>query len=73
MTVARRRSNFPPPLNFAVPIFACISLTLLASPVDVVLAQTTIFVFKITHQDDHDSIVFSTDHEGLNNVSDNCP
>lgn len=33
----------------------------------------TIFVFKITHQHDHDSLVFSTDHEGLNNLSDSCP
>jgi hypothetical protein len=33
----------------------------------------SIFVFKITHQHDHDSVVFSTDHEGLNNLSDSCP
>ena len=33
----------------------------------------SIFVFKITHQDGHDSLVFSKDHEGLNNLSDSCP
>jgi hypothetical protein len=33
----------------------------------------TIFVLKISHQNGHDSLQFSTDHEGLNNVSDSCP
>jgi hypothetical protein len=33
----------------------------------------TIFVFKIAHQHDHDSLVFNTDHEGLDNLSDGCP
>ncbi|MCE0497364.1 MAG: hypothetical protein LV481_05390 [Methylacidiphilales bacterium] len=33
----------------------------------------TIFVFKITHQDGKDTLAFTIDHEGLNNLSDTCP
>lgn len=33
----------------------------------------TIFVFKITHQNGHDTLAFSVDHEGLNNLGDSCP
>jgi hypothetical protein len=33
----------------------------------------TIFVFKITREGPHTSISFSIDHEGLNNLSDQCP
>ena len=33
----------------------------------------TIFVFKITHQDGHNSLAFSVDHEGLNNLDDSSP
>lgn len=33
----------------------------------------TIFVFKITHQFGKDTLAFSVDHEGLNNLSDTCP
>lgn len=33
----------------------------------------TIFVIKITRDGPHTAITFTTDHEGLNNLSDNCP
>jgi hypothetical protein len=33
----------------------------------------TVFVFKITHQNGHNTLAFSFDHEGLNNLSDSCP
>ncbi len=33
----------------------------------------TIFVIKITHHGPHASVTFTLDHEGLNNLSDNCP
>lgn len=33
----------------------------------------TIFLIKITHTDGHESVVFTVDHEGLNNLSDKCP
>lgn len=33
----------------------------------------TIFVFKITRNGPHTAVTFSIDHEGLNNLSDNCP
>ena len=33
----------------------------------------TIFVFKIRHQNGHDTLAFSVDHEELNNLSDSCP
>ncbi len=33
----------------------------------------TIFVFKITHDGPRNSINFTIDHEGLNNLSDQCP
>jgi len=33
----------------------------------------TVFVFKITHQNGHNTLAFSVDHEGLNNLSDSCP
>ncbi len=33
----------------------------------------TIFLFKITHAAGGDSVVFTIDHEGLNNLSDDCP
>jgi hypothetical protein len=33
----------------------------------------TIFVIKITRDHGHESVVFATDHEGLNNLSDDCP
>ena len=33
----------------------------------------TIFLFKITHTPDGDSVVFTIDHEGLDNLSDDCP
>ncbi|MGA8658868.1 MAG: hypothetical protein WB586_22270 [Chthoniobacterales bacterium] len=33
----------------------------------------TIFVFKITHHHGKDTLAFSVDHEGLNNLSDACP
>jgi hypothetical protein len=33
----------------------------------------TIFVFKITHQNGQDTLAFTVDHEGLNNLSDSCP
>jgi hypothetical protein len=33
----------------------------------------TIFVFKITRNDGRESFKFSIDHEGLNNLSTNCP
>jgi hypothetical protein len=33
----------------------------------------SIFIVKITHYADHDSLAFSIDHEGLDNLSDTCP
>jgi hypothetical protein len=33
----------------------------------------TIFVFKITHHNGQDTLAFTVDHEGLNNLSDACP
>ena len=33
----------------------------------------SIFLIKITHSDGHESVAFSIDHEGLNNLSDDCP
>lgn len=33
----------------------------------------TIFVIKITRDGPHTSVSFAIDHEGLNNLSDNCP
>jgi hypothetical protein len=33
----------------------------------------TIFLFKITHPAGGDSVNFSIEHEGLNNLSDDCP
>jgi hypothetical protein len=33
----------------------------------------TIFVLRIRHGKDHDTIAFSVDHEGLINLSDKCP
>jgi hypothetical protein len=33
----------------------------------------TIFIFKIQHQNDHDTLAFSIDHEALDNLSDTCP
>jgi hypothetical protein len=33
----------------------------------------SIFVIKITRSAGHASVTFSIDHEGLNNLSDNCP
>jgi hypothetical protein len=33
----------------------------------------TIFVLRITHQNGHDTVDFSVDHEGLNNLGDSCP
>jgi hypothetical protein len=33
----------------------------------------TIFVFKITHRNGQDTLVFTLDHENLNNLSDSCP
>jgi hypothetical protein len=33
----------------------------------------TIFVIKITRNGPHSSLTFTIDHEGLNNLSDNCP
>jgi hypothetical protein len=33
----------------------------------------TIFVLKISHQNGHDTLTFSIDHEGLTNLSDKCP
>ena len=33
----------------------------------------SIFLIKITHSNRHESVAFSIDHEGLNNLSDKCP
>jgi hypothetical protein len=33
----------------------------------------TIFVIKITHASGGNTVTFTIDHEGLNNLSDNCP
>jgi hypothetical protein len=33
----------------------------------------TIFIIKITHSEGHDAVAFVTDHEGLNDLSDECP
>ena len=33
----------------------------------------SIFLIKITHSDGHESVAFSIDHEGLNNLSADCP
>jgi hypothetical protein len=33
----------------------------------------TIFVLRITHQNGHEKLAFSVDHEGLNDLSDSCP
>jgi hypothetical protein len=33
----------------------------------------TIFVFRIFRQDGRNMLVFSIDHEALNNLSDSCP
>jgi hypothetical protein len=33
----------------------------------------TIFVFKIAHQNGRDTLAFTIDHEGLNNLSDSYP
>jgi hypothetical protein len=33
----------------------------------------TIFVVKITHAGDHETVAFAVDHEGLNDLSDACP
>jgi hypothetical protein len=33
----------------------------------------TIFLVKITHAKSGESVAFTIDHEGLNNLSDNCP
>lgn len=33
----------------------------------------TIFVIKITRDQAHESVTFTIDHEGLNNLSDDCP
>lgn len=33
----------------------------------------SIFLIKISHSNGHESVAFSIDHEGLNNLSDNCP
>lgn len=33
----------------------------------------TIFIFKVTTNNGHKTVSFTIDHEGLNNLSDNCP
>lgn len=33
----------------------------------------TIFLVKITHSEGHDTVAFTIDHEGLNDLSDACP
>jgi hypothetical protein len=33
----------------------------------------SIFIIKITHAGGHESVSFAIDHEGLNNLSDDCP
>ena len=33
----------------------------------------SIFLIKITHSGDHDTVSFAIDHEGLNDLSDDCP